>query len=835
MSNKGFIVTIFKNISATAVPYHKEVTFILDRIRAGTDLPLINQIRLEPDKAKRNILKKGLPSICFSGKFRQRSASGLIAHSGLICIDFDGFKDETELALYRKAFLTSPEKKKFTFALFTSPSGDGLKIIIRIPADASAHKDYFKALKEFYNDSHFDISTSDVSRVCYASADADLYYNPDSEIWVEREINEHMEFSTAVPVLKLKTEISIVQNLQKWFTKNYVLKKGENVNASLFIFASAFNDFGLPQHVAEQYIQSKYGKKNTEKEISLLVKSAYKKPGGTKFFEDKQGLELIERSVRAGTEKKKILKKMQDEGGHSEEDTENAIKLIAASLPISEFWWFDDMGRCRIYNHKFKAFLEQNGFYKLYPEGSDNFIFVRVDNNMIENVTCAVVKDFVLDYLYNQPNISPYETMSGNAKYFKDDYLNLIDKADVAFYEDTVDKCVVYFKNGAAIVKTTSTPVKEQTQLGERITQKKETKVELVDYLNLPGYVWRKHIIERDYEPTEWEGCVFDRFITCIAGSDKDKILSIKSTIGYLMHSFKTSANNKAVILNDETISDNPNGGSGKGILCHAVSKMKRVSILDGKSFDGNKSFAYQTVSADCQVLVYDDVPRNFPFENLFSVVTEGITLEKKNKDAIHLPVSKSPKIVINTNYTIGGVGGSFDRRKWEVEFSSFFNSNHTPLNEFGHQLFDEWSPEEWKKFDCMMIDCVKIFLENGLVKQEFTNLAERKFIKETSFDFHEWVMDSPIPLHDHIVKSEWFNKFIKEYPDYEKSKWFTQKRFSQWLEIYGRYKGFRQVTGKSMDGRWIVFLPEGHTDAEVKEIIKEKEKPTSQNEEFEF
>ena len=49
------------------------------------------------------------------------------------------------------------------------------------------------------------------------------------------------------------------------------------------------------------------------------------------------------------------------------------------------------------------------------------------------------------------------------------------------------------------------------------------------------------------------------------------------------------------------------------------------------KAFDFSKSFAYQLVSADTQILCFDDVKKYFDFERLFSVVTEGLTLEKKN------------------------------------------------------------------------------------------------------------------------------------------------------------------------------------------------------------
>jgi hypothetical protein len=126
------------------------------------------------------------------------------------------------------------------------------------------------------------------------------------------------------------------------------------------------------------------------------------------------------------------------------------------------------------------------------------------------------------------------------------------------------------------------------------------------------------------------------------------------------------------VILNDEKISDNPEGGTGKGIFMNALGKMKKLVVIDGKAFDFSKSFPYQLVSADTQVLCFDDVIKRFNFERLFSVITEGLTLEKKNKDAIKIPFSKSPKIAITTNYAIKGTGNSFARRKWELEFHQY-------------------------------------------------------------------------------------------------------------------------------------------------------------------
>ena len=83
-------------------------------------------------------------------------------------------------------------------------------------------------------------------------------------------------------------------------------------------------------------------------------------------------------------------------------------------------------------------------------------------------------------------------------------------------------------------------------------------------------------------------------------------------------------------------------GGTGKGIFMNALSQMKKVVTIDGKSFAFERSFAYQLVSADTQILVFDDVKKYFDFERLFSVVTEGLTLEKKIKMQLRYPFKVS-------------------------------------------------------------------------------------------------------------------------------------------------------------------------------------------------
>ena len=182
-------VTIFKNILETDAPFHREVMFILGRIKDGRNKELVKSIRAEKDKTKRNELKKKLPSICFSGTFNKRADASLVNHSGLICLDFDGYQKKKDLAEDKAKF----KKNKFVFAVFVSPSGNGLKVLVQIPQDADNHKKYFNALNKHFSSPYFDTTSKNVSRVCYESYDNQLYVNEDSKLWEKLEEDEYEE------------------------------------------------------------------------------------------------------------------------------------------------------------------------------------------------------------------------------------------------------------------------------------------------------------------------------------------------------------------------------------------------------------------------------------------------------------------------------------------------------------------------------------------------------------------------------------------------------------------------------------------------------------------
>ena len=377
-----------------------------------------------------------------------------------------------------------------------------------------------------------------------------------------------------------------------------------------------------------------------------------------------------------------------------------------------EFWSKNEKGNYSLNNKRFKDFLESHDFFKNSPNEGSTFDFIQKQGIFLKLIYEKDIKDFVIEWIEeNQCDEGVFNLMTGNLKFFKRDYLSLLKSKPIDVLKDTKDECYLFYKN--CIVKIT-----------------KDNK-EVISYSDVNMAIWRDQVINRDYYPTDHHLSEYRTFIWKIAGQDEVKYKAFETVIGYLLHSFKTNSNNKAIIFNDEVISDSPNGRSGKGLFWNALKQLRKVQALDGKTFDFNKSFPYQSVSTDCQVLVFDDVRKSFNFENLFSVITEGITIEYKGKDSIKLDVTESPKIIITTNYTIQGDSASFNARKYEVEMSSYFNDKYTPIMEFGHELFNEWSDDEWANFDNYMMECISIYLREGLLDMPLKNLEYRKLIDQ--------------------------------------------------------------------------------------------------------
>ncbi len=205
------LVSFYNNNKSLSAYGHFDVYEQLDLFKQGSykvQIDLCRLALLNNDKAKYKNLKAELPAITFCGRFdTQRKADLITNYNNLIIIDIDDL-DPAFLKTVRKSI----ENDIYTHACFLSPSGNGLKILIKVKTDVIFHKQAFRNLSIYYKD-NFDVlidkSGSDCSRLCYVSYDSELYVNKNSDYFIfETEALEKDSFVEKTAIGKKRTPLS---------------------------------------------------------------------------------------------------------------------------------------------------------------------------------------------------------------------------------------------------------------------------------------------------------------------------------------------------------------------------------------------------------------------------------------------------------------------------------------------------------------------------------------------------------------------------------------------------------------------------------------------------
>ncbi len=466
-------------------------------------------------------------------------------------------------------------------------------------------------------------------------------------------------------------------------------------------------------------------------------------------------------------------------------------KKYGYEFPKMRFWLIED-GKANIIRNTLIEYLETEGFGKMFL-GKD-YIFIQEKENIVREVTPVIIKDFVFEYVneFTDPGLKRIvkESLIRSAKtLFSEATLECLQTVKLIFAEDTKEQALFFFRN--CFIEVASDDIK------------------INKYNELNGKIWEKQLIKRDFSITK-EGTSFEKFTNNVCRNDVSRINALRSAIGYLMHGYKDPTRTKAIIFTDEKLSDKAFGRSGKGLVANAAKQMKNVLRIDGKNFRFDKSFPFQSVNPDTQIMFFDDVNKKFGFEKLFSIITEGITIEKKNKNEYSIPYERSPKILITTNQSITGSDDSSRARQFVVEFSDFYNANHFPIQDFGKMFFDEWDKNEWSAFDNYMIECCQYYLKNGLKEYDYVNLTKKKLIDETAVEFEEFIKDVPLSVEQN--KKELFERFKKEYEDFGQMK---QNTFSKWTKVYAELFDLRVDERKSGADRYFTLRKKDEITAE--------------------
>ncbi len=474
----------------------------------------------------------------------------------------------------------------------------------------------------------------------------------------------------------------------------------------------------------------------------------------------------------------------------------------------SEFWFLNG-DKVKILPDRLIELLAGNGFAKMVL--GKECIYIRTENRILNEILIIEIKDFVMAYI---ENIAPGKNKSAikravirqAASLFSSAQLEFLPTIKPLFQRDLKDKAYFYFRNVFVEAGTNG--------------------LNAHNYSELSRYIWRGQLIDHEIRISNTVS-EFARVIENVCDQDANRINALKSAIGYLLHGYKDPSVTKAVIFTDEKLSDDAFGRSGKGLIVHALMKLKSTLKLDMQNHSMDKAFPFQSVNPDTQLIWMDEVSKRFPFQRMFSMLAEGLTIEKKNKNEFFIPYEDSPKFVITSNFSISGKDDSSLDRQFVIEFSDHYNKNHKPVDEFGHLFFADWDETEWNAFYMLMMECCRIYLQYGLQRYNHVNLKMKNLIDETCSEFADFMTD--LSFGCEYNRKDIYEEFLNEYEDFKTTGKLRQNTFTRWIKYYCQIYDYVLVERKSNKQYYFIILKK------EQEISEQESELTGMNEEDTF
>lgn len=406
------------------------------------------------------------------------------------------------------------------------------------------------------------------------------------------------------------------------------------------------------------------------------------------------------------------------------ETKEEDIQSIHPKIDEYKFWEYNEKGKLIILQSKLMTFLEFNGLANI-KLSETNFVLVRQKNNRIRMSSADEAAQVVKNHINKELIKDVYEEFSnriGSCLGIKK--FSLLKSIDLVDDRDGKEFSRFYFQN--CFVHVTAKTI------------------EINGYDKLEGVIWENRIIQRGFEmPKKNKQGQFEAFSWIICKKDKQRFKAFKTMQGYALHRNKDNGEDKAIILYDENmgVGNRAHGGTGKTLLYKSIAECRELVEFSGKQLKIGSWFNKQRINLTTDLLAYDDLDKSVSLEYFFDMITSGIEVEKKRKQAFHISRDKSPKIIITSNYLVKGPGGSSDiRRRCEFELANHFDEDFQPEDEFGNRFFENnWSDFEWNSFYYFMMICVQEYLQKGLVMAEPINLLKNRLESKSCKEFIEY------------------------------------------------------------------------------------------------
>lgn len=400
-----------------------------------------------------------------------------------------------------------------------------------------------------------------------------------------------------------------------------------------------------------------------------------------------------------------------------------------------EFWKPKGSVGAHISQFKLCQVLSKKGLKKLSEVSEAGaYKVIRVQGDHYQDMSSEDVRDLLINTAIDIADDPANEVMMSDVEPLLDqlaetglnhttlDKLSTLPAAnDSEFEQKTPDKATFVFDNCAVVADGATVRVVNRAELGFVIDGSK--------------------VVSRSFEYTKDKGD-FEQFVrkSCFYGHGKPDELkfdqasfdSIRSSLGYLLHPFRDPAEPKVIVLADqldEWSADDDgsglagaHGGSGKSLMLDSLKYLVGVFTKDGKQLQASDRFMFSGVSVSHDVVVLDDLAKNFRIESLFSAISGGFETEMKYQNRVRIDAEKAPKIALSVNHTVDGVGNSYKRRLHTHQVGSYWSrvqqeggAVHEYLSK-GRLFGPGWDGDEWNRFYSFLLDCVNYYIAKGLV-----------------------------------------------------------------------------------------------------------------------
>jgi predicted P-loop ATPase len=326
-------ISIYPHIKEAKKSEDIPMDIFLTSVKEGRWQDQVLKIRTIKDPDQRKIAKEKLPYVTICGKFSERKISGLVAHSGFICMDIDHVE---EIEKVKKSL----RGDQYIYSCFVSVSGTGLALLFRINPDK--HLDAFLGLQEYLYTKYglsCDPSCKDVSRPRYVSYDPFL--------WVNEAANRFAQYAKKEKAAAKIPEVVFVQSDFDTIVQEVVSRRLDvtgNYHQWLkigFAIADKLGEGGRSYfHAVSQY-SSLYSYKPADRQYSNCLKSSktgitiatfyyYAKQAGIQIMSEEtrtiaQTAYLAKKGRRTKADTIQLLQDMEDLGPERTEDIVNQV------------------------------------------------------------------------------------------------------------------------------------------------------------------------------------------------------------------------------------------------------------------------------------------------------------------------------------------------------------------------------------------------------------------------------------------------------------------------------------------------------------------------------